>query len=53
MISEIYELMKPENKGNVCIKGKAMRDKESRLDKIKIEWINRDENYNPNQTELL
>lgn len=53
MISEIYELMKPENKGNVCIKGKAMRDKEGRLDKIKIEWINRDENYNPNQTELL
>ena len=53
MISEIYELMKPENRGNVCIKGKAMRDKENRLDKIKIEWINRDENYDPNQTRLV
>lgn len=52
-ISEILDLLKPENKKNVCIKGRATRDQEGKLDKIKIDWFNVDANYNPDQTTLL
>lgn len=52
-ISEILDLMKPENKKNVCIHGKATKDKEGKLDKIMIDWFNEDADYNPSQTTLL
>lgn len=52
LISRTLDYLKPENKGNVCICGKATRDWEGKVDKIKIEWINEDEDYNPHQTEI-
>ncbi|MBU2580003.1 hypothetical protein KKF19_03570 [Patescibacteria group bacterium] len=51
-ISEILDYLKPENTKNVCISGKATRDWERKVDKIKIDWINEDENFNPNQTRI-
>ncbi|MFZ2193480.1 MAG: hypothetical protein WAV31_04525 [Candidatus Moraniibacteriota bacterium] len=53
-ISEIIELLKPEKQEkNVCIFGKATKNNDDKIDKIKIEWINEDENYNPNQKKLI
>jgi len=51
-ISEILDYLKPENSKNVCIFGKATRDWEGKIDKIKIEWVNEDENYDPKQTAI-
>jgi hypothetical protein len=53
MISEILDLLKPENKKNICIHGKATRDQDGKLDKIKIEWFNVNPDYNPNQERLV
>lgn len=52
-ISKVIDYLKPENKNNVCIFGKATRDWEGKVDKVKIEWINPDENYNPNQRKIV
>lgn len=52
-VSDILELLKPENKKNICISGKAIRDMENRVDKIKIDWFNENPDFNPDQTELL
>ena len=52
-VSDVLDLLKPENKKNVCISGKAVRDTENRVDKIKIDWFNENPDFNPNQTELL
>lgn len=53
-ISEIIDYLKPENnKNNVCIHGKATRDWDGKIDKIKIDWVNEDANYNPDQKELI
>lgn len=53
MVSEIVDLLKPENKKNICIGGKATKDAEGRLDKIKVDWFNEDINFNPDQTRLV
>lgn len=53
-ISEVIDLLKPENqKKNICIFGKATLDKEGKVDKIYIEWINSNENYNPDQERMF
>lgn len=52
-ISEILDLLKPENKKNVCVSGKATKDLEGKLDKVKIDWFNEDPDYNPDQESLL
>ena len=53
-ISKIIDYLKPENsKNNITISGKATRDFENKVDKIKIEWINKDEDYNPNQQKIV
>lgn len=49
-ISKILDYLKPEFSKNVCIFGKATRDWEDKVDKIRIEWVNEDENCNPGQT---
>lgn len=51
--SKILDLLKPDNRKNVCVKGMATKDRESRIDKIKIEWINEDPTFNPNQTSII
>lgn len=51
-ISKILDYLKPENSKNVCIFGKATRDWEGKVDKIKIEWISEKEDYDPNQTKM-
>lgn len=53
MVSEIIDLLKPENKKNVWVRGLANRDQEGKIDKIKIQWFNLDPDYNPNQTSLV
>lgn len=53
LISPTYDLLKPENRKNVTVKGLATRDNENRLDKIKIEWYSDDANYNPDQTDMM
>lgn len=52
-ISKILDYLKPENNKNVCIFGRAARDWEDKVDKIKIEWFSEDENFNPNQTKII
>lgn len=53
-ISKIIDYLKPENsKNNITISGKATRDFENKVDKIKIGWINEDEDYNPNQQKIV
>lgn len=53
LISSTYDLLKPENRKNVTVKGLATRDNENRLDKMKIEWYSDDPNYNPDQTDMM
>lgn len=52
-ISQILDYLKPEFDKNICIFGKATRDWENKIDKIKIEWVNENENYNPNQKRFI
>ena len=52
-ITKILELLKPENRKNVCIKGMATKDRENKIDKIKIEWVSEDLNYDPDQTKII
>ncbi|OGH86414.1 MAG: hypothetical protein A2493_01195 [Candidatus Magasanikbacteria bacterium RIFOXYC12_FULL_33_11] len=52
-ISEIIDFLKPENQKNICISGQATLNKEGKVDKIMIEWINEDENFNPQQNNLF
>lgn len=53
-ISKIIDLLKPENQEkNICIFGKATKNSEDKIDKIKIEWVNEDENYDPKQKKLI
>lgn len=53
LISPTYDLLKPENRKDVLVKGLATRDSENRLDKMKVEWYSDDLEYNPDQTSLL
>lgn len=52
-ISEILDYLKPENNRNVCISGKATRDWEKKIDKIKVDWVNEDENFDPTQMKII
>ena len=53
-VSDIIELLKPEKQEkNICIYGKATKDQEGKIDKIKIIWFNADENFNPQQNRLF
>ena len=52
-VSEIIDLLKPENKKNICISGKATKDLEGKIDKIKIDWFNEDPDHNPDQIGLV
>lgn len=52
-VSEIIDLLKPENQKNICISGKATKNTEGKIDKIKIDWFNEDENFNPDQEKLI
>jgi len=41
-VSKVLDLLKPENAQNVILSGKAIRDKENKLDKIKIDsWVDK------------
>lgn len=53
LISPTYDLLKPENRKNVTVKGLATRDNENRLDKMKIEWYSDDINHNPDQIDMM
>lgn len=53
-ISEIIDLLKPENQEkNICIIGKATKNSEDKVDKIKIEAISDDEYFDPKQAKLI
>lgn len=53
-ISDILDILKPWNQDkNLYIYWKATRDNEWKIDKIKIEWFNKDKNYSRNQMELI
>ena len=53
LISPTYDLLKPENRKNVTVKGLATRDNENRLDKMKVEWYSGDPDHNPDQTDMM
>lgn len=53
LISPTYDLLKPENRKNVTVKGLATRDNENRLDKMKVEWYSDDPDHNPDQTDMM
>lgn len=53
-ISKVIDLLKPENQEkNICIFGKATRNSEEKIDKIKIESVSRDEIFNTKQKKLI
>ncbi|MFC1637813.1 hypothetical protein ACFL2R_00170 [Patescibacteria group bacterium] len=54
-ISDIaIDFLKPKNqKKNICIFGEANRNSEGKIDKIKVEWVNEDENFNHKQRKLV
>jgi len=53
-ISKIIDYLKPENQNkNIYIFGLATKNKEGKIDKMKIEWISENENFNPNQGSFL
>lgn len=53
-MSEIIDLLKPEKQEkNICISGKATKNSDGKIDKIKIDWFNEDENFNPDQGKLF
>lgn len=53
-VSEIIDLLKPEKQeNNICIFGKATKSNDGKIDKIKIDWVNEDENFDPNQEKLF
>ncbi len=53
-INEFIDLLKPENKErNVCIWGKATKDIDDKVDKIKISHWSYDESDDPNQQKFL
>ena len=46
---KVLDLLKDRDSQNILyIFGRATRDWDDRVDKIKVDWINTDENYNPN-----
>lgn len=51
--SQILDYLKPEFEKNVCISGKATRDWEGRVDKIRIDWVSENENHNPDQGTIV
>lgn len=52
-VSEILDLLKPENAKNVTLSGLATRDKENRLDKIKVDlWVD-EQGVSSDQQELI
>lgn len=51
-ISRLLDYLKPEFDKNICIYGQAIRDWEDKVDKIKIEWVNEDEDFDPKQISL-
>jgi hypothetical protein len=53
LISPTYDLLKPENRKNVTVKGLATRDNENHLDKMKVEWYSNNPDHNPDQTDMM
>lgn len=47
--AQIIDVLKPNNKHDVVINGRATTDWEGNIDKIKINWVNDDPNFNPDQ----
>jgi len=52
-IDEIIEYLKPSNKDNVSIYGLATKNHEGKFDKIKVQYISKDEDFNPDQVNLF
>ncbi len=52
-IDELIDHLKPSHKKNICIFGKATKDSDGKIDKIKIRYISEDEDFNPEQVTLL
>jgi hypothetical protein len=52
-IANIIDYLKPGNKKDLCIYGKAQKNAEGKYDKMKIEYISQQEDFNPDQVELF
>lgn len=53
-ITEFIDLLKPENQErNIYICGLATKSSDGKVDKIKIEWVSFDQNYNPHQKKMI
>jgi hypothetical protein len=52
-ISKIINYLKPENRIDLCIFGKATKDFEGKIDKIQIEWFSENPDFNPNQSVII
>lgn len=52
-VSQIIDYLKPENRKNVCIFGKGTKDRDGKTDKIKIEMITEDLNFDPYQIAIV
>lgn len=52
-VPKILDLLKPDHKKNICIQGKAILDRDGKIDKIKLEWFNEDPDFNPDQVKFV
>lgn len=52
-ISNIIDYLKPNNSKDLCIAGKATKDFDGKIDKIKIDWFSEDPDFNPEQTAII
>jgi hypothetical protein len=53
-VSKCIDLLKPENQGkNICIFGQATKNREGKIDKMKISDFSLKEDFDPNQMNLL
>lgn len=51
MILDEFKKTKKDRK-NLCLSGSIIRDADGRVDKIKVDWISTNENYDPSQLSL-
>ena len=52
-ISEIIDGLKPEKKKRVCIYGQVNRNLDDKVDKIRVEYISEEEDFNPAQVKFF
>lgn len=51
--ASLLDLLKPQNKKDIALNGLATKSWDGNLDKLKVNWVNENPNYDPKQLEML